>query len=711
MRRAITLAAALTAACTPITSLVEYPVSPRGTVVDDYHGTAVADPYRWLEDLESPQTSAWVEAQNALTQARLSSLPLRSHFSSRMAELIDYERFGVPVEAGGNYFFEHNLGTQERNTLRVSKDPATLGRVLIDPTRLSVDDNVSVPEWSPSRDGQLMAYARSVGGSDWKTWHVRRVATGEDLPDMIRGVKFSNLSWLPDNSGFYYSRYPKSGDQYDDQQQVSVYLHLLGTPQSSDELVFAVADHPSRNPYALVTEDGRFLVISLFDGYDKTGIYAYRLEAGKPAGELIRLFDTWDARYRYLGNVDDEFYVLTSQDAPTRRIISVSLANPVRSAWREIVAAAPEAIESARLMAGELFVTYIKDARSRLRQFSLDGSDPRDVVLPGPGSLRGLSGRQGSDEVFVGYTDYTMPTTVFRLDAEMARVGRLREQRPSTADARELRTRQVFARSPDGTQVPMTIIEPAGAPRGVPRPTVLYGYGGFSVSVLPGYSVSRAAWLDAGGSFAVANIRGGGEYGEAWHQAGTRLNKQNVFDDFIAAAEYLIETGVTSADKLAIWGGSNGGLLVAAVAQQRPELFAAVIPAVGVLDMLRYDRASANARQWSSDYGLSENADEFEALFAYSPYHNLREGQCYPATLVMADANDDRVVPWHSYKYAAALQYAQGCIEPTLIRVETNTGHGAGASVSKIIEEYGDQWAFVAEETGLNQSGAHHRDQ
>ncbi|RMF95922.1 MAG: S9 family peptidase, partial [Gammaproteobacteria bacterium] len=639
-------------------------------------------------------------AENALTRRYLDRLPQRDWFAQRLASLIDYERRGVPVKRGGVYLFEYNSGRLEQDQLRLSRDPRELGEVIIDPNALAADGSISVPLWSLSPDGRWLAWAQSVGGSDWDSWRIRDLTSGEDLPEVIEGTKFTSVAWLPDASGFFYSQYPFVEGRWDDTRQVRVRWHRLGSDPAEDPVIFEVTDHPTRNPYATVTEDGQFLVYSLFDGYETSGVYYQRLDGATPVGPVQRLLDAWDARYEFVGNDGERFIVQTTRDAPRGRVIAIDLAKPDPADWQKLVPEAAEAIESVALLGGRLYVQSIRDAHALVRLFALDGRPLGELPLPGIGSVGNFSGRADDPEVLFGYTDFTTPWTIYRHHATSGDIELL--FRPETGlDPDAFRSRQVFYTSRDGTRVPMTVITPVDREAGQPGPLVLYGYGGFNVSLLPSYSTARAAWLQAGGGYAVANLRGGGEYGEAWHQAGTKLNKQNVFDDFIAAAEWLQGNGYASREQLAIWGGSNGGLLVAAVANQRPELFAAVVPAVGVLDMLRYHTASANARQWSSDYGLAENEAEFRALYAYSPYHNLKPGECYPPTLVMADANDDRVAPWHSYKYAAALQYAQGCKHPVLIRIETNTGHGAGASTSKIINEYADQWAFVAEHTGL----------
>jgi prolyl oligopeptidase len=628
-----------------------------------------------------------------------------------MRELVTYERWGLPEHRGGRYVYGRHDGRQEQDTLWVTEDLREDGRLLLDPNALSADGTVSLADFELSPDGRHVAYALSDGGSDWTTWHVRDVATGRDLGDVLRGTKFTGVSWRRDGTGFYYSRYPAKGaraDAWDDGRQVSVWYHALGTPQARDVAVYAIDDHASRNPYAEVTDDGRFLAIRVEDGYESSGLYYRRIAApaGSPSdGEVVRLLDDWDGLYEFLGNVGDTFYVQTTAGAPAGRVIAIDLDRPQREHWREVVPERAEAIDAASLVGGRLVVQYVVDVKSVVRVFDPGGRLQREVALPGAGTVEGFDGEPSDTETFFSYTDFTTPPAVFRHDLA---TGRSEPWRVPRVDFRpgDFVSRQVRYRSRDGTEVPMTLVHRRDLAPGVPHPTVLYGYGGFNVSLLPAFSSSRAAWVEAGGIYAVANLRGGGEFGERWHLAGTKLAKQNVFDDFIAAAEWLVREGYTRPDRLAIWGGSNGGLLVAAVLNQRPELFAAAVPAVGVLDMLRYHLSSANARQWSSDYGLSEVPEEFRALRAYSPYHNVRAGTCYPPVLVMADANDDRVAPWHSYKYAAALQAAQGCDRPVLLRVETRAGHGAGASISKIVEEYADQWAFVAEATGLRTPGA-----
>ena len=682
-----------------------YPSARPGPVVDNYHGTSVADPWRWLEAVNSPETQRWVMAENQLTERYLARLPARSGFAGRMRTLLNYERRGVPDRESGVYVYPWNPGQAEQDVLRVTRDLRQPGRVLVDPLAIRADGTVSIADFKLSPDGSRLAYALSDGGSDWKTWHVRDVATATDVPEVLTGTKFTSVSWSRDGRGFYYSRYP--GDAaagYDDRLQVALYFHIPGTPQADDPLIYAVTDHATRDPYGTVTPDGHFLVLNIEDGYLTNGIYYQRLNAEGGTGPVVKLLDAWDARYEFLGAVGDTFYFQTTHLAPRGRVIAVALAAPTAGHWREVVPQDADAIEAAAVVGGRLVVQYIQDVHSRLRLFALDGAAAADVRLPGQGTVAGLRGVPADPEALLTYTDFTVPRRVYRLDVQSA-VLTATGAAARGVDPDSYVSEQVFYTSRDGTRVPMMIVRRRDVRPNGQTPTVLYGYGGFNVALLPAYSASRMAWIEAGGIYAQANLRGGGEYGEAWHLAGTRLSKQNVFDDFIGAAEWLIANGVTSPQHLAIWGGSNGGLLVGAVLNQRPELFAAAVPAVGVLDMLRYQTASLNAKKWSSDYGLSEDPVEFAALRAYSPYHNLRPGVCYPAVLVQADANDDRVAAWHSYKYAAALQASQStapdCPRPTLIRVETRSGHGAGESLSKTVNEYADQWAFVAEATGL----------
>ena len=678
-----------------------YPAAERGTVVDDYQGTTIADPYRWMEDPTAPATREFVHAQNALAQPWLEALPQRERLKQRLTQLWNYERVGLPRVKGSQYFFVRNDGIQNQSVLYVADSLTATPRVLFDPNAASSDATVALARFEPSPDGKVVAYSLSDGGTDWEIWKFRRVADGVDLPDELRQTKFWSLSWAPDGAGVYYSRYPARTDDAgrgDDQAQPVVHFHKMGTPQSADRAIYQVTDHPRRVPGASVSDDGRWLFVSLFDGYRANGVDVIDLR--DPAAKPRRLFGAWDARYDIIGSEGDTAYVQTTNAAPRGRIIAVDLKDPTPARWRELVPQQDIALDGANFVGGKIIATYVKDARGIARIFDHNGAPLGEVGSPVLGTIGGFGGNGKDTETFFAYTDYLTPGRVLRLDIGTQAVSTWREPKIA-GDTSPYVTKQVFYTSQDGTRVPMFITHRKDLVKTGDTPTMLYGYGGFNVSLTPSFSPTVFAWLEMGGVYAVANLRGGGEYGEAWHEAGTKLKKQNVFDDFIAAAEFLVRDGWTKPARLAISGRSNGGLLVGAVMLQRPDLFAAALPGVGVLDMLRYHTASANARQWSSDYGLSENAEEFRALSAYSPVHNVKPGVCYPATLVTTADRDDRVVPWHSYKFAAELQRAQGCATPVLLRVETRAGHGAGKPTWMQIEDFADQWAFAAQAIGL----------
>ena len=678
-----------------------YPAAERGTVVDDYQGTTIADPYRWMEDPTAPATREFVHAQNALAQPWLEALPQRERLKQRLTQLWNYERVGLPRVKGGQYFFVRNDGIQNQSVLYVADSLTATPRVLFDPNAASSDATVALARFEPSPDGKVVAYSLSDGGTDWEIWKFRRVADGVDLPDELRQTKFWSLSWAPDGAGVYYSRYPARTDDAgrgDDQAQPVVHFHKMGTPQSADRAIYQVTDHPRRVPGASVSDDGRWLFVSLFDGYRANGVDVIDLR--DPAAKPRRLFGAWDARYDIIGSEGDTAYVQTTNAAPRGRIIAVDLKDPTPARWRELVPQQDIALDGANFVGGKIIATYVKDARGIARIFDRNGAPLGEVGSPVLGTIGGFGGNGKDTETFFAYTDYLTPGRVLRLDIGTQAVSTWREPKIA-GDTSPYVTKQVFYTSQDGTRVPMFITHRKDLVKTGDTPTMLYGYGGFNVSLTPSFSPTVFAWLEMGGVYAVANLRGGGEYGEAWHEAGTKLKKQNVFDDFIAAAEFLVRDGWTKPARLAISGRSNGGLLVGAVMLQRPDLFAAALPGVGVLDMLRYHTASANARQWSSDYGLSENVEEFRALSAYSPVHNVKPGVCYPATLVTTADRDDRVVPWHSYKFAAELQRAQGCATPVLLRVETRAGHGAGKPTWMQIEDFADQWAFAAQAIGL----------
>jgi prolyl oligopeptidase len=677
----------------PATPLV-YPLTARVNVTDKYHGVAVEDPYRWLEDLDSEATRHWVESENQVSKPRLEALPHRAWVKQRLTALWNYERFGVPTQQGGRYFFLHNDGKQNQSVLFVSDSVDSPGRPLFDPNVARDDATVALSDYKPSRQGDLLAYALSDGGTDWQTWRFRRVADGKDLGDTLRYTKFWGVSWAHDGSGVYYSRYPAlPNGKGDDAGRPSIYFHRLGETQEKDNLVYAVTDHPTRVPAGRVTDDGHYLVITLFDGYERNGVSL--LDLSKPGSKVRPLFFSWDAYYSFIGSQGDQLFFQTTKDAPQRRVIAVDAGKAGASSWPTIVPEQASALDEADYVGGRIIAKYVQDAHSVVRVYERDGRPVGEVSLPGMGQVAGFAGEGNDNETFFSYTDYLTPPRIFRYEvhANTATVWRT----PNIAAATgQYVTEQVFYHSKDGTRIPMFITHRRDMVRDGDQPLLLYGYGGFSVSVTPAFRPSVVAWLEMGGVYAEANLRGGGEYGESWHRAGTLTNKQNVFDDFISAAEYLIAERYTRTGRLGIQGRSNGGLLVGAALTQRPDLFAVALPSVGVLDMIRYHTASANARQWSSDYGLSDDAQQFQALYAYSPYHNVKKLVCYPPTLITTADHDDRVAPWHSFKFAAALQAAQVCSNPILIRVETRAGHGAGKPVWMQIEDVADQWAFAA---------------
>lgn len=673
-----------------------YPATRRGDQVDDYHGTSVADPYRWLEELDSPETRAWVEAQNKVTQAWLAQVPGRSHIRQRLTQLWNYERFGLPHKKGGRYFYTKNDGLQNQNAVYVLEHLDGQPRLLFDPNTLSTDGTIALANWTVSDDGQLFAYGLAGAGSDWQEWHVLEVDTGRKLPDHLKWIKFSRVSWRPDGRGFYYSGYdePKAGEKYTGQNYYQkLYYHELGQPQSKDTLVYERPDEKEWGFDGEVTDDGQHLVISVWRGTErKNQIYHQSLAAaGAPVVELIT---GWDAEYHFINNDGPIFWFVTDRDAPLRRVIAVDIRRPGRARWETLIPESKDTLQAANVIGNQLVAQYLKDACSAVRVFDLKGQPIREVNLPGLGSVGGFGGRKDDTETFYTYTSYTNPGSIYRYDVTAGQSTLFRE--PKVAfDPALYETKQVFFPSKDGTRVPLMIVGKKGMVLDGSNPTILYGYGGFNVSQTPGFSVSTIAWLERGGVYAVANLRGGGEYGRAWHEAGMLDKKQNVFDDFLAAAEWLIESKVTSPDKLAIRGGSNGGLLVGAVMTQRPDLFAAAVPSVGVMDMLRYHKFTIGWA-WVNEFGSADEAAQFKILLNYSPVHNLKPGTKYPATLVTTGDHDDRVVPGHSYKFAAALQAAQGDSTPVLIRVETRAGHGAGTPTSKQIDAASDVLAFLA---------------
>ena len=680
--------------------MLNYPPShPDPTVVDVYHGQAVPDPYRWLEDLDSERTRAWVEAQNQLTFDYLQRIPARQRLLERLTQLWNYEKYSQPFKEGGRYFYFKNDGLQNQSVLYTQESLEAEARVLLDPNTLSEDGTVALSGIAISRDGRYLAYGLSRSGSDWQEWKVRDIETGEDLPDHLRWIKFSGASWTPDGQGFFYSRYdePPPGREYESANYFQkLYYHRLGTPQSEDLLVYHRPDQKEWGFAGGVTEDGNYLIISVWRGTDPKNLLFYKdlRDPNLPVVELIREFE---AEYSFVGNDGSRFWLLTDLNAPRRRLVAIDLDNPGQV--QEVIPEAEETLQGVSLINNQFVAFYLKDAYTQIKTFALDGTYLGEIPLPGLGSASGFGGKRYDTETFYTFTSFTTPPTIYRYDFTTGRSTLFRQPQVDF-DPQAYEVQQVFYPSKDGTRIPMFLVHRRGLARTGDHPTLLYGYGGFGISLTPSFSVGLVAWLEMGGVYAQPNLRGGGEYGEAWHQAGTKLNKQKVFDDFIAAAEWLIAHGYTNPSKLAISGGSNGGLLVGACLTQRPDLFAAALPAVGVFDMLRFHKFTIGWA-WISEYGSPEDPEEFKALYAYSPLHNLKPGTVYPATLITTADHDDRVVPAHSFKFAAALQAAQGGSQPILIRIDTKAGHGAGKPTTKLIEETADRWAFLVEVLGI----------
>ncbi|MGA7218649.1 MAG: prolyl oligopeptidase family serine peptidase [Candidatus Sulfotelmatobacter sp.] len=672
-----------------------YPEAHRGDQVDDYHGTKVADPYRWLEDTDSAETHAWVEAENKLTFSYLDQIPYRQAIRQRLTKLWNFERFTVPHQEGGRYFFEHNNGLQNQNVLLVAESLHAEPRVLLDPNTLSTDGTVALAGRDISDDGKLMAYGIATSGSDWTEWHVRDVDTGKDLADDLKWVKFSNASWTKDNKGFYYSRYdePKGAALREANYFQKLYYHRVGAPQSEDKLIYERPDNKEMGFGGTVTDDGHFLVIHVWQGTSPKNRVYYK-DLTQPDSPVVKLLDDFDAKYDFIDNDGPVFWFQTDLDAPRGRVIAIDTRHPERNNWKTLVPQGPDTLEFAHAVNNSFLIGYLKDARTEVRVHDLTGAFVRNVDLPGIGTAAGFGGKRKDKETFYVFTSFISPNAIYRYDPVAAKSAIFRQPKVEFDESR-YETKQVFYHSKDGTRVPMFLTYKKGIKLDGQNPVLLYAYGGFDISLTPAFSVANAVWLEMGGVYAQPNLRGGGEYGEEWHQAGMKLKKQNVFDDFIAAAQWLIDNKYTSTPKLAIRGGSNGGLLIGACVTQRPDLFGVALPEVGVMDMLRFHKFTIGWA-WTSDYGSSDNPEEFKALYAYSPLHNLKPGTKYPPTLIATSDHDDRVVPGHSFKFAATMQADQAGPAPVLIRIETKAGHGAGKSVTKLIDEYADTWAFLA---------------
>ncbi len=683
-----------------------YPSTRRVDQVDDYHGTRVVDPYRWLEDVVSADTRGWIDAQNALTRSYLDTIPERRRIRDALTQLWDYPKYSVPTRRNGRTFYFENSGLLNQPIYYVRDRDSNDERVVIDPNTLSSDGTVALSTVSPSADGSMVGYGVSISGSDWQEFRVREVRTSRDLADTLRWIKFSNLAWTKDNRGFFYSRFdtPAEAEQRSGATRAAanrghkVYYHRLGTPQASDQLILERPDNPDWLFRTEVSDDGQYAVITVSQGSDeRTRLYlvdmsrARRPSVGNP---VVRLLDEFDASYDFVHSEGMVFYVRTNHQAPNGRLVAIDINARRPSAWRTVIPNGPDALIAADVIGRRVIATYLADARSSVRIFSLRGQPLGEVPLPGIGAVAGINGERADRDFFYSFTSFLQPPTIYQFDVER-RVNLVYRQPTMSFDPSRYETKQVFVTSRDGTRVPMFVTARRGVALDGRNPTLMYAYGGFNISMTPAFSPTTVAWLDMGGVYAVPNLRGGGEYGRLWHEAGMREKKQNVFDDFIAAAEYLIRQGYTTPNRLAISGGSNGGLLVGAAMTQRPDLFGAAIPAVGVMDMLRYHRFTIGWA-WASEYGSAEDPTAFRFLLGYSPLHNIKPGVCYPATLVTAADHDDRVVPGHSFKFTAALQAAQSCDRPTLIRVETKAGHGAGKPTSKQIEEATDRLTFLA---------------
>ena len=680
---------------------ITYPAARKSDVVDDYYGTKVADPYRWLEDVDSPETRAWVEAENRVTFDFLKQIPERERIRRRLTALWDYPKYGAPFKKGGPYFFFKNSGLQNQSVLYTQASLTAEPEVLLDPNTLSADGTVALSILAFSEDGRSMVYGTSGSGSDWQEFRVRDVTSRQDQSDHLKWIKFSSAAWTHDGAGFFYSRYPEPAAGSDPLLSVNrnqkVYYHKLGTDQAADRLLYERPDQPDWGFGIEVSADGRYAVYTVWLGTDRRNrIYYQDLgDAHRPRldAPVVRLLDAFDASYGFVGNSGPVFFFQTDNGAPRSRIVAVDTRRPDASAWRELVAQAADPIEGSQVIHNTFVIRYLHDAASQLRMFALDGKPAGEVKLPTLGSIVQVTGEPKDDEMFYAFTSFLYPTTIFRHDFKTG-VSSVFKSPEIAFDPSGYETVQVFYRSRDGTPAPMFLTYKKGLKRDGSNATYLYGYGGFNVNMTPGFSIGVLAWLEMGGVYAQTVLRGGAEYGEEWHQAGMLDRKQNVFDDFIASGEYLIAEGYTSPPKLAIGGGSNGGLLIGAVLNQRPELFGAALPAVGVMDMLRFHKFTIGWA-WVTEYGSADSVAQFPALYRYSPIHNMKPGTKYPPTLITTADHDDRVVPGHSFKYAATLQATQAGPAPVLIRIETKAGHGAGKPTAKIIEEQTDRWAFL----------------
>lgn len=685
-----------------VTNTLSYPKARTVDQVDDYFGLKVPDPYRWMEDLDSPEIKEWIEQENQLTRSILDRIPAREAIHRRLMDLINFERYTPPVRRGTRYFYSHNTGLQNQNVIYWTEGLKGEPKVLLDPNQMSSDGTVAISGLSISDDGQLAAYSIAEAGSDWVKWYVRDVATGNDRSDVIAWSKFSSASWLKDGSGFFYEGYdPPEGHALKSANYFhKVFFHRLGTPQSEDPLVFHRPDDKEMTVGAAVTDDGRYLLLYQSKGSSPNNLLSVK-DLEQPDAPILEIASTEDALYAPIDNDGTRFWIHTTLDAPNGRVIEVDLVNPNRDHWKTIIPESPHHLDSVSMVDDTLIANYLADAQSLVELFTREGRRIDRIELPAIGTAVGFVGKRTETETFFQFTNFTTPATIYQLDMKTRRS--IIYRHPNLRfDPAQYETRQVFYTSKDGTSVPMFLSHKKNLLLSGTNPTLLYGYGGFNVSLRPEFSSSNLIWMEMGGIYAQPSLRGGGEYGEAWHQAGTKLNKQNVFDDFIAAAEWLVSHHYTSPTKLAISGGSNGGLLVAACEIQRPDLFAAALPSVGVMDMLRFDKFTIGWA-WKTDYGApSEEESEFEAIYRYSPLHNLKPGIAYPATLISTADHDDRVFPAHSFKFAAAMQAVQSSPKPILIRIETRAGHGAGTPLIKRVDLVADQFGFLYQQLGMS---------
>jgi len=687
---------------------LQYPPAPRGSVVEDYHGIAVADPYRWMEDLDSAQTRAWVSAEGKLTDEYLASIKEREPLRKRIATLYEYEKFGTPFHDGGRYFYTHNSGTQEQSVLYAAQRLGAEARIVLDPNTLSPDGKLIVTDYVVARDGRHLAYGVSEAGSDWTDWRVRDLETGTDLPDAARYTKYYKPQFSHDSRGFYYSAFPapRAGQELAAQDSGNaVYYHALGTTANADRLIFSDGGHPDRQYEPHLSNDGRWLVLACGEGEvgDKGVEDIYLIDTAAAMPKAVQVTSGFEAAYIYVGADAGRLYFLTTLNAPNGRIVSIDPQHPERARWQEVIPEGTDAIDltetSVTLVGHQLLVRTLHDAHNQVLIYGLDGAAHGEVRLPGTGTARGFEGRPQDEETFYAFTDLITPPTVYRFDLRSRQSTLFRA--PKVAfDRSQFEERQVFYPGKDGTRIPMLLSYRKGLELNGHNPVLLYGYGGFGISLLPAFQPARIAWLELGGVYAIANIRGGGEYGDKWHRQAIRTHKQVVFDDFIAAAEWLIAQHYTSTPELAIFGGSNGGLLVGACVTQRPELYGAAVAAVGVMDMLRFDKFGQGAG-WTGDYGSPQDRDDFKALYAYSPVHNIRSGTKYPATLIITGDHDTRVMPMHSFKFVASLQSAQAGPAPVLLFLEGASGHGGGKKTSQAIDQSASVYAFLIKNLGM----------